>query len=89
MYRTTIICKGLAKEAGEEAAFDIEKEFKEHRDWHKNVSCKWDGSELKLIAENDFDSNGQALLDEFGDCLAAYVEDYFDSSIEILSVNEI
>ena len=89
MYRTVLICKGLAKDSGKEVAFDIEKEFKEHRDWHKNVSCSWNGTELKLVAENDFDKDGQALLDEFGDCLAAYVENYFDTKIEIHSVNEI
>jgi len=91
MYRATIICKGLrlSKDAGEETALDIAKEFEEHRTWHKNVSCTWNGKELKLVAENDFDNNGEALLDEFGDCLAAYVKDYFDSETRIQSVNEI
>ena len=89
MYRATLICKGLPKDAGQEAATDIQKEFQEHRDWHSNVICSWNGEELKLVAENDFDQNGQALLDEFGDCIVAYVKDYSDSNIEIESVNEI
>jgi len=70
-------------------ATDIQNEFLENRDWHSNVVCSWDGEKLKLVAENDFDQDGQALLDEFGDCIAAYVIDYFDSNIKIESVNEI
>ena len=89
MYRVTLICNGLPKGAGQEAATDIQNEFLENRDWHSNVVCSWDGEKLKLVAENDFDQDGQALLDEFGDCIAAYVIDYFDSNIKIESVNEI
>ncbi|MEH6552391.1 MAG: hypothetical protein V7744_20645 [Pseudomonadales bacterium] len=89
MYRISLVCSGLPKEDGEEAAVDITQEFREHRQWHENVMCSWNGSELKLVAENDFDNDGLALLDEFGDCISAYVRNYFDSNIEIESVNAI
>ena len=89
MYRISLVCSGLPTEAGKEAAVDITQEFEQHRKWHENVVCSWNGSELKLVAENDFDNDGQALLDEFGDCISAYVVEYFDSKIEIESVNEI
>ncbi len=89
MYRITIICEGLSSEDGKEASEDFVQEFREHREWHKNPQCYWDGSVLKLIVENDFDNDGQATLDEFGDCLAAYVTDYSDCTFQIESVNEL
>lgn len=89
MYRVTIICKGLSAEEGKEASEDIAQEFKEHRAWHNNPVCTWDGEILALTTENDFDDDGQATLDEFGDCLAAYVTDYFDCTVTIDSVSKI
>lgn len=88
MYGITLVCKCLSNQAGEDAAVNIIQEFKENRQWHENVMCSWNGSELKLVAENDFDTDGQALLDEFSDFISACVIDYFDSKIEIESVNE-
>jgi hypothetical protein len=39
-----------------------------------------------LQADNDFDSNGLALLDKFSDAIAASVKDGFDGGIDIVSV---
>jgi hypothetical protein len=64
MYRIVLACKGIPTHAGVAGARDICNEF-EHRPWHENVRCVWDGSQLILQAENDFDSNGLALVDEF------------------------
>lgn len=89
MYRITIICNGLSFEDGKEASEDITKEFREHRDWHNNAVCLWDGETLMLTIENEFDSNGLATLDEFSDCLAAYVIDYARCTISIDSVTKI
>ena len=75
MFRVTLICDGLPAAAGEEAARDIAKEFADSRQWHSRVTCDWDGVRLTLRSENDFDETGQATLDEFGDCIAAYVTD--------------
>jgi hypothetical protein len=50
------------------------------------VSCEWNGSELVLQAENDFDKNGLALLDEFSDAIAACIAGGFDGELEIRSV---
>ena len=72
-----------------EAAKDIQKEFEDHRSWHLNVSCTWNEKSLKLVVENDFDENGQATLDEFGDCISAYIENYHDSTIVIESIDEL
>ena len=43
---------------------------------------------LILRSENDFDETGEATLDQFGDCIAAYVTEYEGSSIRIESVSE-
>jgi hypothetical protein len=88
MFRVTLICDGLPPAAGEEAARDITKEFADSRQWHSRVTCEWDGTRLVLRSENDFDETGQATLDEFGDCIAAYVTEYEGSSIRIESVSE-
>jgi hypothetical protein len=88
MFRVTLICDGLPASAGEGAARDITKEFADGRRWHSSVTCEWDGTRLILRSENDFDETGQATLDEFRDCIAAYVTEYEGSSIRIESVSE-
>jgi hypothetical protein len=40
-----------------------------------------------LQAENDYDSNGLALLDEFSDAISASIADGFDGGIEVVSVS--
>ncbi|CZF79697.1 hypothetical protein GMA8713_01090 [Grimontia marina] len=89
MYRVTLVCRGLRKEDGPEASSDIMKEFESHRKWHANPACAWDGENLKFVSETDFDNDGQATLDEFGDCIAAYVTNYCGSQVVIESVEEI
>jgi len=48
-----------------------------------------DGKSLILVAENDFDSDGLALSDEFSDAIAAHVSGGFDGPIRVVSVVEI
>jgi hypothetical protein len=87
MYRIVLACKGVPTHAGAVGARDISKEFT-HRLQHQNVTCVWDGSQLILQAENDFYSNGLALVDEFSDAISACIEGGFDADIEILSIQE-
>jgi hypothetical protein len=86
LYRIILECNGVPVHAGAEAARDITKEFIQ-RPWHQNVRCEWDGSRLILRAENDFDSDGLALRDEFSDAISAYIQDGFDGDIDIVSVS--
>jgi hypothetical protein len=51
--------------------------------------CAWDGSQLILQADNDFDSNGLALVDEFSDAISACVKDGFDGDVNIFSIREL
>jgi hypothetical protein len=86
MYRIVLACKGVPTHAGAAGARDISNEFT-HRPW-QNVTCVWDGSQRILQAENDFDLNGLALVDEFSDAISAWIEGGFDGNIEILSIHE-
>jgi hypothetical protein len=85
MYRIVLSCSGVPPSAGAGAATDITREFAEHRTWHTNVLCTWDRSKLLLSAENDYDPDGRALMDEFSDCIAAYIADGFDGEIKVES----
>jgi hypothetical protein len=87
MYRIVLACKGVPTHAGAAGARDISNEFT-LRPWHANVTCVWDGCQLILQAENDFDSNGLALADEFSDAISACIKDDFDGNIKILSIHE-
>ena len=73
---------------GNEAAIDIKKEFG-HRPWHQNVQCVWNGAALLLTAENDYDSDGRALMDEFSDAISACIAEGFDGDIRVASVKEL
>jgi hypothetical protein len=86
MFRVTLACKGVPAGAGQRAASDIQREFAEYRQHHKNAVCTFTDGELVLSAENDFDSNGLALMDEFSECISAYVEELFDCDIRVVTV---
>jgi len=85
MYRITLACDGVPAAEGDEAANEIAHEFRDHRSHHSDVSCSYAGGTLTLVAENDFDPCGLALLDEFGDCLSAYLRGW-DGGIRLISV---
>ena len=72
MYRIQLSCKGISESAAKAGIADIAQEFAE-RPWHQNVHCRWDGSRVVLQADNDYDSTGQALLDEFSDAVCACI----------------
>jgi hypothetical protein len=86
MYRIVLACKGITASAGATGAQDITEEFR-HRPWHQNVTCDWDGSQLVLKADNDFDSEGLALRDEFSDAISACIEEGIRGGIEIVSIS--
>ena len=88
MFRVTLICDGLPASAGSKAARDITNEFAEHRQWHSRAIREWDGARLVLRSESDFDEDGQATLDEFSDCIFAYVAEPGEFRIRIESVHE-
>jgi hypothetical protein len=87
MYRIVLACKGVPAHVGAVAARAVSEEFA-RRPRHENVTGEWDGSQLILQADNNFDSNGLALVDEFSDAVSACIKDGFDGDIEVLSIHE-
>ena len=73
MFKITIRASGISPHIGATAAHWIESEFREHRQWHEQVSCTFSNGALTLVAFNDFDRDGRALSDEFSDCLCASI----------------
>jgi hypothetical protein len=86
MHRIVLVCHGVPEAAGAEAATDITAEFVHHRPWQKHVVCTWDGSGLTLRADSENDPNGLGLLDEFSDCISAYISEGFDGDITVESI---
>lgn len=72
MFRVIVSCKGISIDAATSGVADIAEEFLA-RPWHSNVLCYLDGERVILQADNDFDSDGQALLDEFSDAVCACI----------------
>ena len=85
MYRIILACSGIPANEGLSGAECIREEFT-HRPWHTNVKCDWNGSHLILQADNDYDSNGRALMDEFSDAISACISNPGEGTIEIVSV---
>lgn len=85
MYRIVLACSGIPSNEGPRGAESIREEFT-HRPWLKNVKCEWNGAQLILQADNDYDSNGKALTDEFSDAISACISNARDGAIEVVSV---
>jgi hypothetical protein len=87
-YQLVLVCDGVPTALGERAAIDITDSFRK-RPWHRDAKCSWDGKFLILHAENDFDPDGRALIDEFSDEIGANVAQGFDGDIRVVSAVEI
>ena len=83
-YRIVLACEGVPDDQGPQAAVDIAEEFT-HRHWHENVECKWNDGTLLLSAENDYDHQGLALMDEFSDAISACTTAGFGYDIRLVS----
>jgi len=89
MYRLKLICTGVPEAVGAEGAVGITDEFAQHRTWWQNATCRWDGKQLVLEADSDFDSDGGALSDEFSDCVSAFVDGLFGYAISVESATKV
>jgi len=87
-YHAILTCSGLTDAEAASAPADILEEFG-HRPWHQNVNCRWNGQLLWLEADNDYDSDGKALLDEFRDAVIACVNTSGTIQFEIVSVESV
>jgi len=50
------------------------------------VKCEWNGAQLILQADNDYDPSGKALVDEFSDAISGCISNAGDGDIEVVSV---
>jgi len=89
MFRVILECSGVPIDQGEIAARDIAREFAEHRPHQQNIKCSFTEGKLRLVAENDYDAKGLALMDEFSDCLSAFIRGGFDGDMWVKSVSVI
>jgi hypothetical protein len=88
MYRITLECFDVPAAAGDEAARDITEAFRLHYPHEHDVTCTFVDGKLRLVAENDHDSEGLNLRDEFSDNICAYTEP-FDGDMKLVSVDTI
>jgi hypothetical protein len=90
VYRVVVSCTGVSPQAGAEAARDIEREFNHVRTpRYANAVCTFAEGNLTLACDNDgWDMNGLNLMDEFSDCLTAFVMswDVQDGNMRLVSV---
>ena len=89
MYRIVLEFSGVLDDEGETAAQDIATHFAEFRRHHQNVSCVYKDRTLTLTADNDFDPEGLALLDEFPDCISAFTSNTVDGTLVVKSTSRI
>jgi len=75
-FKVTLSCRGIPEKEGRTGIANIMEEF-QSRPWHENISCVWEDEHLWLRAENDFDSDGNALALEFSDVVCACVQGTF------------
>jgi len=88
MFRVKVSCEGITQAAWPGAISDVKQEFAS-RVWHQIVDCRWVGDRLILVADNDYDSDGEALADEFSDTVAAYAPGTFGYRVTIQSVTTV
>jgi len=84
MFRIRLTCEGIPASSWPQACDDIAEEFS-HRPWHKIIQCGWDGDMLFLVADNDYDADGEAMAGEFSDTVGACTPIKFGYRIRIVS----
>jgi hypothetical protein len=86
MFRVTVKCEGILPTGWPNAVADVAEEFVS-RPWQKVIDTLWDGDALVLVADSDYDHDGEALADEFSDTIAAYAPGTPGYRVRILSVS--
>jgi len=87
MVRVVLACGGVAEAEGRQAAEDIAREFnQERRPRYENASCSFEAGTLWLSCDNDgWDAEGLNLMDEFSDCISAYLKTTPDGPFRLVS----
>jgi hypothetical protein len=87
MIRVILVCDGIPADEGEQAAREIAKEFNGVRTpRYVNATCTFLDGILVLSCENDgWDADGLNLMDEFSDCLCAFIVTPTDRNLRLVS----
>lgn len=85
MFRVTVKCECIAQDAWPDGLEDVRTEFRQ-RPWHRIIDVKWSGDALLMVAENAYDSDGEALADEFSDIVAAHAPGTPGYRVDVVSV---
>ena len=81
-----IACGNVPADLGHEAAAGITNEFQQRGPRYFNAICMFERGKLLLSCDNDgWDADGLNLMDEFSDCLSAYLPP-FDGNMKIVSI---
>ena len=83
-HRITLSCPS-PPHIGPGLASDIQSEFREHYPHEHSVICVYENGELVLSSTNDYDPEGLNLSDEFSDVISAYMPEYFEGDIVLIS----
>lgn len=90
MYRIVAICDGVSPDCGEEAARDIAAEFAALGDQYQSVQCVWNGTQLVLRADSDWDEDGGLTADSFYKCVFACARELApNGGVSIQSVEQL
>jgi len=85
VFRITVKCERIASATWPNALEDVRAEF-QARPWQRIVDLRWSGDTLLLTADNDYDSTGETLADEFSDAVAAYAPGTPGYRVDVVSV---
>jgi len=90
MLRVVLVCDGVAEAEGLEAASDIAREFNEQRGpRYQHAACLFEAGTLWLSCENDgWDADGLNLMDEFSDCICAYLKSSPEGGMRFVSATK-
>jgi hypothetical protein len=90
MYRVVAVCNGVVPSCAEEAARDITAAFAAYGDLYQSVRCDWNGAELVLRVESDWDEDGELTADYFQKCVFANARELApNGGVSIQSVEQV
>jgi hypothetical protein len=89
MYRIVAVCHGLglAPSKGEQTARDVTADFATDED--VSAQCEWNGSDLILRADVDYDEDGVITLDYFRKCIEASCGAVVGAGVYLESIEEL
>ena len=88
MFTIKLVCRGIPKELGPEAATNITEEFM-YCSYYENAICRWREDALQLEATSHLDCDGQSLAEEFSEAICGCVAEPFDGAILVEQIVQV